>query len=619
MASSKKKTGAAAAAAPKSGLAATLAMFDTTRPADMDPESSAFGGATSDGGVDSDGDSDEPDRSHYVDVGKSALRARSDLVLDDPKYAGRRVSRADLAAGDWSDEGSDSDEEEDLEGSGDEASGSDSDDDPMDEDRDSESDGDEEEGAEETGASGFNWGDDADELGGEEGYEQDSEVEAFGQSDDESDDDEEASSVGGAADDAELTKKVLAAAVEQPASDAEKGQHIKAQMGMCDALLDLRIRLQKALTSANTLPAPAEFPAFMDATQSAGQSAVTAARKALADLMMDLSALQRAMIDNHPALATVASEAVPMLGKRKRSDASPSSAADEVLEDTTSFLKRSRPWRMDAMEKWHEKVNAAAGVSLNTKKFKAINTLFAHQFTSVMNDRDRLINRTHLKRTPEPVLTLAAADDAEATAAAAAAAAATVSGREKPMLDVTDETTEVRGSARTVRNASLAFIFDDSDFYSAQLKDLIDRKLADQPGAVAAHHATLRASRVKRAVDTRASKGRQLRFHVHDKLANFMAPTAVAPQYRPLNVPGSAIVGARGGAVANSDEGGASGSAGVSAVMAWSDSMVDEFFSSLFGVQDERLRAEAAERKRKAAAELAAKQAEGGQKLRMFG
>lgn len=37
----------------------------------------------------------------------------------------------------------------------------------------------------------------------------------------------------------------------------------------------------------------------------------------------------------------------------------------------------------------------------------------------------------------------------------------------------------------------------------------------------------MRESRVKKIVDTKASKGRKLRYHVHDKLQNFMAPVPV--------------------------------------------------------------------------------------------
>lgn len=36
----------------------------------------------------------------------------------------------------------------------------------------------------------------------------------------------------------------------------------------------------------------------------------------------------------------------------------------------------------------------------------------------------------------------------------------------------------------------------------------------------------------RKAVDRRASKGRKLRYHVHEKLVNFMAPVELAaPQY----------------------------------------------------------------------------------------
>jgi protein AATF/BFR2 len=55
-----------------------------------------------------------------------------------------------------------------------------------------------------------------------------------------------------------------------------------------------------------------------------------------------------------------------------------------------------------------------------------------------------------------------------------------------------------------------------------------------------------RKQRKKKKVDTKASKGRKLRYHVHEKLLNFMAPEP------------------RG---------------------TWHESMVEELFGSLFGVK----------------------------------
>jgi protein AATF/BFR2 len=71
-------------------------------------------------------------------------------------------------------------------------------------------------------------------------------------------------------------------------------------------------------------------------------------------------------------------------------------------------------------------------------------------------------------------------------------------------------------------------IYDDADFYQLLLKELVDQRTADT-SSVGGQAATVRYAAVKEAknkkhVDTKASKGRKLRFNVHEKLQNYMAP-----------------------------------------------------------------------------------------------
>ncbi|KAK7889083.1 hypothetical protein WMY93_024643 [Mugilogobius chulae] len=74
-------------------------------------------------------------------------------------------------------------------------------------------------------------------------------------------------------------------------------------------------------------------------------------------------------------------------------------------------------------------------------------------------------------------------------------------------------------------------IFDDDDFYHQLLRELIERRTsaADPNDQVAMGKQWLAIqklrSKIKKKVDTKASKGRKVRFHVHSKLVNFMAPT----------------------------------------------------------------------------------------------
>lgn len=74
-------------------------------------------------------------------------------------------------------------------------------------------------------------------------------------------------------------------------------------------------------------------------------------------------------------------------------------------------------------------------------------------------------------------------------------------------------------------------IYDDADFYTLLLRELVDQRMADstQPGGTVPNGIAPLPDRrdvfkVKKQVDTKASKGRKMRYTVHEKLQNFMAP-----------------------------------------------------------------------------------------------
>uniref|UniRef100_S4R581 Apoptosis-antagonizing transcription factor C-terminal domain-containing protein n=1 Tax=Petromyzon marinus TaxID=7757 RepID=S4R581_PETMA len=73
-------------------------------------------------------------------------------------------------------------------------------------------------------------------------------------------------------------------------------------------------------------------------------------------------------------------------------------------------------------------------------------------------------------------------------------------------------------------------VFDDGDFYHQLLRELIECKTAatDSNDQLAWGRQWLEIqklrSKVKKKVDTKASKGRKIRYNVHSKLLSFMAP-----------------------------------------------------------------------------------------------
>jgi len=94
-------------------------------------------------------------------------------------------------------------------------------------------------------------------------------------------------------------------------------------------------------------------------------------------------------------------------------------------------------------------------------------------------------------------------------------------------------------------------VFDDTDFYQQLLRDVIDSR-GDNGSGTANDWVVLQKQRkAKKKVDTKASKGRKLRYAVHEKLQNFMVP--------------------------------------VPATGTWHEEQIDELFSSLLGKGFERV------------------------------
>ena len=68
-------------------------------------------------------------------------------------------------------------------------------------------------------------------------------------------------------------------------------------------------------------------------------------------------------------------------------------------------------------------------------------------------------------------------------------------------------------------------MYNDNDFYQMQLKEFISSSsIDDDERSRLETNVSFKLKKTKRSVDTKASKGRRLKFTPHSKLLNFMAP-----------------------------------------------------------------------------------------------
>ena len=84
--------------------------------------------------------------------------------------------------------------------------------------------------------------------------------------------------------------------------------------------------------------------------------------------------------------------------------------------------------------------------------------------------------------------------------------------------------------AKKVQENGSSNLFDDTKFYKTLLNNFVDQRRMDavpslggQSGSLA-QFTVVKEAKMRKKVDTKASKGRKMRFTVHEKLQNFMAP-----------------------------------------------------------------------------------------------
>jgi protein AATF/BFR2 len=84
--------------------------------------------------------------------------------------------------------------------------------------------------------------------------------------------------------------------------------------------------------------------------------------------------------------------------------------------------------------------------------------------------------------------------------------------------------------AKKVQEIGTSNLFDDTKFYKTLLNNFVDQRRMDATPSLGAQNSGLaqftvvKEAKMRKKVDTKASKGRKMRFTVHEKLQNFMAP-----------------------------------------------------------------------------------------------
>lgn len=484
----------------------------------------------------SEDDEDEEDKketekltkAHYVDVGESKLRKqlkKQQLELDS-KYSGNIGSRKDLF------------EENSVNYSEDEHSENESEDGEVNEIEEDESD-----------ALSFRT-DSEDEIIQEEDDEESGEEEE--EEAEEDDNDERETRLSKIID--KETRIAMNNLSQLTKIDAQKGYSILKQTKFFENIVDLRIKLQKLLNFVNQLPLTNQSWSHIYNNDDTS-SLLERNNKLLLKIFEKLFNLRlKFQLDDNITMKSSELNASDK-NKKKRS-------YDALLNDTDKLNTDLHKYRNTVLNKWSAKIQMASGSQqLNATKFKSINQPANVQVENQLANKDRLIKRTRLNRTnvvpfnfendyKEGKLSLLASDNSAIN-------------KENQDIESEEELDIPKNYDPRRKDNSLGldltenpYIFNDEDFYRLLLNDLLDKKLHDTTNnngsgvngteiMITSTTSNSRDNKIKKNVDTKASKGRKLNYSIQEPIAHFETP--INDGYH------------------------------------WSDEQIDEFFAGLLG------------------------------------
>jgi protein AATF/BFR2 len=275
-------------------------------------------------------------------------------------------------------------------------------------------------------------------------------------------------------------QKAVATSLSQNAkADVAKGMAVKSQRTAFDSLLNVRIKLQKALVSTNSLSI-----IETDGSEEAEQ-AIRAAELAAVNLWNNLNSLRSSL------------QIAKNGKKRNYLEMDRSTPLSAIWDESQSYESEIRRKRDSNLDFWASKTRAATTVS-TTKRFNntAVQQTLSDVLSVQMSDMSRLVAKTQIPRSCAPLQ---------------------ASSTKRP-----------NGPAEYSTDLP---IYDDADFYGTLLQSLIAQRSADATALSALNVSfpthpwqAAREAKTKKPVDTKASKGRKLRYTVHEKLQNYMAP-----------------------------------------------------------------------------------------------
>jgi protein AATF/BFR2 len=320
-------------------------------------------------------------------------------------------------------------------------------------------------------------------------------------------------------------------------TEVEKAIAVRNQLNLWDSLLECRIKLQKTLTAANKLPQDNIFEHFIMQGGSKFKAEVRRTKHMVATLLGNLLAFQTKMLKSYPETRNL-NKKITTEGPTHEVDEVPSDTSEEEANgpsdnevqeqkelDTKSqsvehyadlishYHKTYSEYRNGVIQKWNDKTRVLVG-KVSSRNFSTFEQSTLKQIEQILSNRQRLIQRSQLKRPSYNILgqELIPQDQKNTEGSVAFTSADNLKTGEEASKEYNTE------------------IYDDTDYYHQLLRELIERKSSDITDPVQLGRQWLELqklrSKMKRKIDTRATKGRKIRYVIHSKLVNYMAPVS---------------------------------------------------------------------------------------------
>ncbi|CAI9101282.1 OLC1v1038570C2 [Oldenlandia corymbosa var. corymbosa] len=274
--------------------------------------------------------------------------------------------------------------------------------------------------------------------------------------------------------------------------DLQVARAVKNQKALWDKALEFRCLLQKAYSSSNRLPQEPIRTLFCDSDKGvleAYSDVLTSAEKTLDSIHQ----LQEVLLEKNPSITQSSGVSLEKDSRQLESSGNSDGESDAQWLRISEMHSRMAPFRNKSIDKWHRKTQVTTGAASMKGKLHAFNQSISQQVGGYMRDPSKMIKGMLQNKS-------------------AVAQFGAVLGA---VGSTNSEVTSMDGGDPE--------LLDDSDFYQMLLKEFLET--IDPNASETAFYAVKRLQVKKRKiVDRRASKSRKIRYNVHEKIVNFMAP-----------------------------------------------------------------------------------------------